>query len=286
MPPRGSSAADTLGIPLATGQPPAFMAALGERQDWEDLRVYGALLGVGTNLFSHKNVHYLSGFYGPFERALRDQGANVSFAPADFRRFAPLLEEQAPRVMATAAAPPDADGWCSLSLHAGGTSPRADPSRQGPEAPARRRGLGEVPSDLRCRARAPPRPARRRDRRPRRVRRRAAAAARRGARRGRPRDRAPRRRVRAGRGDAPDRHRHDPLGDRRRARQLGRRGLRRPLRDVHQRSHGAARGRKGLERPQGLLRGGVRGDLRRRQRGSCTAGSTRTAMSRSCRSTS
>jgi acyl-CoA hydrolase len=115
-------AADTLGIPLATGQPPAFMAALGERQDWEDLRVYGALLGIGTNLFSHKKVHYLSGFYGPFERALRDQGANVSFAPADFRRFAPLLEEQAPRVMATAAAPPDADGWCSLSLHAGGTS--------------------------------------------------------------------------------------------------------------------------------------------------------------------
>jgi acyl-CoA hydrolase len=114
--------ADTLGIPLATGQPPAFMAALGERSEWEDLRIYGALLGVGTTLFNHENVHYLSGFYGPFERALRDQGANISFAPADFRRFAPLLEEQAPRVMATAASPPDADGWCSLSLHAGGTS--------------------------------------------------------------------------------------------------------------------------------------------------------------------
>jgi acyl-CoA hydrolase len=109
---------DTLGIPLATGQPPAFMAALGERDDWKDLRVYGALLGVGTTLFNH----YLSGFYGPFERALRDQGANIGFAPADFRRFAPLLEEQAPRAMATAAAPPDAEGWCSLSLHAGGTS--------------------------------------------------------------------------------------------------------------------------------------------------------------------
>ena len=113
---------DTLGIPLATGQPPGFMAALGERDDWQDLKVYGALLGVGTDLFNHANVHYLSGFYGPFERALRDQGANISFAPADFRRFAPLLEEQAPRVMATAAAPPDAEGWCSLSLHAGGTS--------------------------------------------------------------------------------------------------------------------------------------------------------------------
>ena len=114
--------ADTLGIPLATGQPPNFMAALGERDDWQDLKVYGALLGVGTELFNHPNVHYLSGFFGPFERALRDAGANISFAAADFRRFAPLLEEQSPRVMATAAAPPDSEGWCSLSLHAGGTS--------------------------------------------------------------------------------------------------------------------------------------------------------------------
>ena len=125
---------DTLGIPLATGQPPAFMAALGEREDWTDLRVYGALLGVGTELFNRPGVHYLSGFFGPFERALRDAGANISFAAADFRRFAPLLEEQSPRVMATAAAPPDADGWCSLSLHAGGTSTElvraaADPDR-------------------------------------------------------------------------------------------------------------------------------------------------------------
>jgi acyl-CoA hydrolase len=126
--------ADTLGIPLATGQPPNFMAALGERDDWQDLRVYGALLGVGTELFNNPNVHYLSGFFGPFERALRDAGANISFAPADFRRFAPLLVEQSPRVMATAAAPPDSEGWCSLSLHAGGTSSEliraaADPDR-------------------------------------------------------------------------------------------------------------------------------------------------------------
>ncbi len=112
---------DTLGIPLGTGQPAGFLAALGERDDWEELRVYGALLLVGTELFNHPNVHYLSGFFGPIERMLRDAGANISFAPADFRRFAPLLEEQRPRVMATVAAPPSGDGWCSLSLHAGGT---------------------------------------------------------------------------------------------------------------------------------------------------------------------
>jgi acyl-CoA hydrolase len=125
---------DTLGIPLGTGQPPAFLAALGDRDDWTDLRIYGALLLAWSEAFKHPNVHYLSGFFGPVERALRDQGANISFAPADFRRFEPLLEAQAPRVMTTVAAPPDADGWCSLSLHAGGTLSElgragADPDR-------------------------------------------------------------------------------------------------------------------------------------------------------------
>jgi acyl-CoA hydrolase len=112
---------DALGIPLGPGQPPAFLRALGDRNDWTDLRVYGALLAVLTELFSRNGVQYLSGFFGPLERALRDGGANIGFTPADFRRFGPLLEAQAPRVMATVATPPDAEGWCSLSLHAGGT---------------------------------------------------------------------------------------------------------------------------------------------------------------------
>jgi acyl-CoA hydrolase len=126
--------ADTLGIPLGTGQPPAFLEALGRRDDWQELRIGGALLLAWSEAFTHPNVHYLSGFFGPIERALRDQGANLSFAPADFRRFAPLLEQQRPRVMATVAAPPDEAGWCSLSLHAGGTFTEleragADPDR-------------------------------------------------------------------------------------------------------------------------------------------------------------
>lgn len=125
---------DTLGIPLGPGQPPAFLRALGERDDWTDLRVYGALLAVLTELFTRPGVHYLSGFYGPLDRALRDGGADVEFAPADFRRFGPLLQRQSPRVMTTVTAAPDADGWCSLSLHAGGTIDElrraaADPDR-------------------------------------------------------------------------------------------------------------------------------------------------------------
>ena len=136
--PEGAAArlesADTLGIPLGPGQPPAFLRSLGERDDWTDLRVFGALLAVGTELFSRSGVSYLSGFFGPLERALRESGADIRFIPADFRRFAPLLEQQAPRVMTTVATPPDADGWCSLSLHAGGTVEElrragADPAR-------------------------------------------------------------------------------------------------------------------------------------------------------------
>jgi acyl-CoA hydrolase len=126
---------DTLGLPLGTGQPPALLRELGARTDWEELRVAGALLCVGTELFTRPGVHYLSGFFGPFERALRDMGANIGFTPADFRRLGPLLEASPPRVMATVAAPPDADGWCSLSLHAGGTVKElhrasADPDRE------------------------------------------------------------------------------------------------------------------------------------------------------------
>ena len=69
------------------GQPPAFLEALGRRTDWEDLRIGGALLTVLTDLFTHPNVHYLSGFYGPLERLLRDSGANIGFAPG---RLPPL----------------------------------------------------------------------------------------------------------------------------------------------------------------------------------------------------
>ena len=125
---------DTMAIPLGTGQPPAFMEALGRRDDWRELRIGGALLLAWSDAFMHPNVHYLSGFFGPLERALRDQGANISFAPADFRRFAPLLEQQRPRVVATVAAAPDAAGRISLSLHSGGTYSEllrasADPER-------------------------------------------------------------------------------------------------------------------------------------------------------------
>jgi acyl-CoA hydrolase len=112
---------DTLAMPLGPGAPGGFLHALGERDDWEQLEVFGALLLDFYAVFTKPGVRFCSGFFGPAERALRDAGANVEFIPADFRRFVTIAQEFAPRVMTTAAAPPDENGYMSLSLHAGAT---------------------------------------------------------------------------------------------------------------------------------------------------------------------
>ena len=111
---------DRLGLPLGPGQPPTFMAALGERDDWTDLRVYGALLSVGPSSSTARS-QLLSGFFGPFERALRDAGADDQLRPGRLPPLRPALRGEEPRVMCTVASAPDADGYCSLSLHAGGS---------------------------------------------------------------------------------------------------------------------------------------------------------------------
>jgi acyl-CoA hydrolase len=110
---------DTVGFPLGPGQPGAFLHALGERESYEDLQLFGALLVDLYEVFGRPGVRYFSGFYGPAERLLLQAGGSIEFVPADFRRFAPILQSMRPRVMCTVAAPPDAAGYCSLSLHAG-----------------------------------------------------------------------------------------------------------------------------------------------------------------------
>jgi acyl-CoA hydrolase len=159
--PRELSAADAAALVNPTDQlasglgpawPPSLMLALGQRDDWVDLTVDGALITTGTELFGREGVRYRSGFFGPIERYVAESGGRVEYVPADFRRFGPLLAQIKPRVMVTAAAPPDADGWCSLSLHAGGTIPQlraagADPDRllivEVNEGFPRTKGLGE-----------------------------------------------------------------------------------------------------------------------------------------------
>lgn len=125
---------DSLASGLGPAWPPVLMKALGERDDWVTLQLDGAHVTVETELLTRTGVHYRCGFFGPRERAARAAGGDIEFMPSDFRRFGPLLSRVKPRVMVVVVAPPDEEGFCSLSLHAGATidemkSAAADPDR-------------------------------------------------------------------------------------------------------------------------------------------------------------
>ena len=113
------NAVDSLSIPLGPGVPGDFMHALDSREDFEDFAINGALLPDLFGVLMKPGVSYRSGFYGPAERFLISAGVDVQFVPSDFRGFISMLEGAKSRVVATMGSPPDADGWMSLSLHAG-----------------------------------------------------------------------------------------------------------------------------------------------------------------------
>lgn len=112
---------DSLGMGLGPANPPGLLAALSEREDFEDLLVGGALVLGLFDLFAKPGVRYHAGFFGPAERYYRSIGGRVELVPAGFRRFAPILARLAPRVMTAFATPPGPDGTISLSLHHGAT---------------------------------------------------------------------------------------------------------------------------------------------------------------------
>ena len=107
-PPPSSAPATAVGFGLGPANPDAFLTALGQRDDWEDLIFGGALLLGYYTVLLHPGVSYRCGFFGPAERMMLAQGANIELVPGGFRQFAPILRRFAPRVMTAQAAPPDA----------------------------------------------------------------------------------------------------------------------------------------------------------------------------------
>jgi len=123
---------DRLGLPLGPGQPVEFLRALGERDDFRSLTVFGALLIDLYPLFTRRGVRLQSAFFGPVERGLRAAGYDVDFLPQGFRAFGDVARRLAPRVMATAAALPE-NGRVSLALHAGATGAELSRCGRDPE---------------------------------------------------------------------------------------------------------------------------------------------------------
>ncbi len=127
---------DTLAVPIATGQPAAFLSALGERDDWRNLVLFGGLLTEPYSLLQRPGVRFISGFFGPVERMMQAAGAAIDYLPADFLGWDRYARLAAPRAVATAVAPMDERGFFSLGLHSGATfdaflTAARDPQRLG-----------------------------------------------------------------------------------------------------------------------------------------------------------
>jgi acyl-CoA hydrolase len=119
---------DSIGFGLGPANPDAFLTALGQRDDWEDLVLGGALCLNFYDVFTKPGVSYRCGFFGPAERLLHSMGHHVELVPGGFRQMGPILARFAPRIMVAQGAPPQ-DGRVNLSLHMGAT--RAELLRAG-----------------------------------------------------------------------------------------------------------------------------------------------------------
>ena len=71
---------DSIGFGLGPANPDAFFTALGEREDWEDLRFGGALLLGYYTVLAQPGVSYRCGFFGPAERILLAGGPTSSWS--------------------------------------------------------------------------------------------------------------------------------------------------------------------------------------------------------------
>ena len=138
---------DTIGFGLGPANPDAFLTALGERDDWEDLVLGGALLLGYYTVLTKPGVSYRCGFFGPAERVLLAEGHRIEHVPSGFRQFAPVLARFAPRIMTAQAAPPDVDGPSQPVSAPGGNQRRADPGRHRSRPAADRGGQSEPAQD-------------------------------------------------------------------------------------------------------------------------------------------
>lgn len=111
------NAEDELAVPLATGQPVGLLNALAKRTDWKHLQIFTGLLTGPFPIMMNPNVHVTSGYYGPIERLLNDNGAHMEYLPTNFRGIELYAQKRKFRVVATVLSPPDDEGFLSFGSH-------------------------------------------------------------------------------------------------------------------------------------------------------------------------
>ncbi len=107
---------DELALPAATGQPTALLQHLDQR-DWKQLKIFTGLITGPFPVMMKPNVSVVSGFYGPIERLLHENGARMAYLPANFRGLELYAQKHKFRVCATTVSPPDADGFVTFGSH-------------------------------------------------------------------------------------------------------------------------------------------------------------------------
>lgn len=108
---------DRLAVPLATGQPMGLLSALSGRKDWERLEIFTGLLAFPYPILQDPKVYVTSGYYGPIERFLNEQGTHVDYLPADFTGFEIIEKKRPSRIVATTVSAPDAEGYVTFGTH-------------------------------------------------------------------------------------------------------------------------------------------------------------------------
>lgn len=108
---------DRLAVPLATGQPAALLNALSNRDDWKHLEIFTGLLSFPYPILTNPHVYTISGYYGPIERYLNDQGAHVEYLPANFTGFEIYARKHPSRIVAATLSPPDSYGYLTFGTH-------------------------------------------------------------------------------------------------------------------------------------------------------------------------
>jgi acyl-CoA hydrolase len=94
-----------------------LLSALSNRTDWERLEIFTGLLGFPYPILQNPGVYTTSGYYGPIERFLNEQGAHVDYLPADFIGFEIIEKKRPSRVVATTVSLPDGEGYVTFGTH-------------------------------------------------------------------------------------------------------------------------------------------------------------------------